>query len=198
MSASGQVEMSAFGDVVSLGSRTDGPGAGQDEHQGTRPRRRRPTSDRAEAHAGEGRRADGSQRATSPSPLCCVSTSRPNRLGVAQARPAEQPALAASAAGGGGRDRPRALRGLRAQACAGEAARAAPHSGGQGNAPQVDDARRALAAARPATAQGAPAATPARMPGRVGADRRLRARLVRGAWTGVLAAGLRRRRPPGA
>src|SRR6267143_5162276 len=31
MSASGQVEMSAFGDVVSLGSRTDGPGAGQDE-----------------------------------------------------------------------------------------------------------------------------------------------------------------------
>jgi len=27
MSASGQVEMSAFGDVVSLGNRTDGPGA---------------------------------------------------------------------------------------------------------------------------------------------------------------------------
>src|SRR6266478_3871154 len=46
----------------------------------------------------------------------------------------------------------------------------------------------------PLPAQGAPAATPARMPGRVGADRRLRARLVRGAWTGVLAAGLRRRR----
>src|ERR1700682_6210698 len=31
MSASGQVEMSAFGDVVSLGSRTNGPGVGQDD-----------------------------------------------------------------------------------------------------------------------------------------------------------------------
>jgi hypothetical protein len=56
MSASGQVEMSAFGDMASPERRTGVPGAGQDEQQGAGPSRRRPTSSRGTAHASEGRR----------------------------------------------------------------------------------------------------------------------------------------------
>jgi len=55
MSASGQVEMSAFGDAASPERRIGGPGAGRDEQQGAGPSRRRPASRRGPAHAGEGR-----------------------------------------------------------------------------------------------------------------------------------------------
>jgi len=53
MSASGQVEMSAFGDVASPERRTGGSGAGRDEQQGAGPSRSRSASSRGTAHPSE-------------------------------------------------------------------------------------------------------------------------------------------------
>jgi hypothetical protein len=80
MSASGQVEMSAFGDAASPERRIGGPRAGRDEQQGAGPSRRHPASRRGPAHAGEGRgvHRPSERQVRRPRQRCaCTSTRRP-------------------------------------------------------------------------------------------------------------------------
>src|SRR5712664_5004173 len=90
MSASGQVEMSAFGDVASPERRTGGSGAGRDEQQGAGPSRRRPSSDLGTAHPSEGGRVRRSLGAPGASAVCGLRGARAGGTRLGQARPAEQ------------------------------------------------------------------------------------------------------------
>jgi len=97
-----------------------------------------------------------------------------------------------SVSSGPGAD-PRALRRFRTDARLREAARMPRDHTVEGNRAASDDGCRAVDSAPAAPAEGLPAAGPARVSGRAGADRRQRASVVRGTGAGVHAAGVCRR-----
>src|SRR5437867_4296699 len=89
MSASGQVEMSAFGDVASPERRSGGPGADQDEQQGAGPSRHHAARGRGTAHAGEGRKVHRPVGASGAPVMRGLRGARASRSRLGQARPDE-------------------------------------------------------------------------------------------------------------
>ena len=112
MSASGQIQMSAFlRDAVSPERRSDGHGALHHERAGAGPPRRRPPRPRAQAQPEEGRRDDGPLGA--PGPAALRRLRRPPWAGISETRSAQQPSAAGGPADTRRGARPRALRRLR-------------------------------------------------------------------------------------
>src|SRR5438309_57560 len=138
--------------------------------------------------------ADGTWPSPSVSIGEGVSAARPCCFSVATARATEQPMLSAEFAGGGSWHHPRALCGLRADACGREACGTAWHPSWPRDDPAMDDGGRAVEGPPTAAAASASAALPSRLRWRIDPDRRLAALVVRDARTAMHAAGLYRRR----
>src|SRR5205807_9301651 len=113
--------------------------------------------------------------------------------GVASTWQAKQPGLPGGSANGSDRHHPRALCGLRADACGREACGTAWHPSWPRDDPAMDDGGRAVEGPPTAAAASASAALPSRLRWRIDPDRRLAALVVRDARTAMHAAGLYRR-----
>src|SRR3954464_2679356 len=193
MSVPCKIEASPWGLLIGA-SRVVPDGGGADEQGGTLPGRySRPRGPRRAA-GGWGGLAARPEPAAGVPPARPVPVGRCRRSGVAPARPAEQPAPAGRGARGRARGRARALRRLRPDARGREAGGVARHPAVAGDAAALDERGRALGTAQGAPRARPPAPPPPGLPGRAGAGRRLRARLVRGPRATLHAARLRRRR----
>ena len=113
--------------------------------------------------------------------------------GLGATRPTEPSSAADRDATPGAGTHPRALCGLRPDPGAREADRGARLGAVCRDGARLDDRGRHLAPAGPANAAKSPAARAPAVAGRAGADRRLRARVVRGPGPGLHVAGVRRR-----
>src|SRR5438309_6359280 len=137
--------------------------------------------------------ADGTWPSPSVSIGEGVSAARPCCFSVATARATEQPMLSAEFAGGGSWHHPRALCGLRADACGREACGTAWHPSWPRDDPAMDDGGRAVEGSSAADAACASAAASSGLHWRADPDRRLAPLVVRGTRAAMHAAGLHRR-----